>query len=158
MYISYSTALSCTVQSVCTQKYGAHAVSDYDFAASFLVLPSLFGPFQIGVDFLKFCEYICDGVTDPCDQQTTRCFQHSRGGCHTASSDRHCWVSELGQEVNFSSVRNYMKRKYSSSVIESLVGRSILPRGTGIVTRRPLILQLVYTPRDDRVRAGESIP
>jgi len=38
-----------------------------------------------------------------------------------------------------------------SSVIESLVGRSILPRGTGIVTRRPLILQLVYTPKDDRV-------
>jgi len=38
-----------------------------------------------------------------------------------------------------------------SSVIESLVGRSILPRGTGIVTRRPLVLQLVYTPRDDRV-------
>lgn len=38
-----------------------------------------------------------------------------------------------------------------SSVIESLVGRSILPRGTGIVTRRPLILQLIYTPRDDRV-------
>ncbi|XP_011865221.1 PREDICTED: dynamin-1-like protein isoform X2 [Vollenhovia emeryi] len=37
-----------------------------------------------------------------------------------------------------------------SSVIESLVGRSFLPRGTGIVTRRPLILQLVYTPRDDR--------
>jgi dynamin 1-like protein len=29
-----------------------------------------------------------------------------------------------------------------SSVIESLVGRSILPRGTGIVTRRPLILQV----------------
>eukprot|EP00092_Neocalanus_flemingeri_P057943 GFUD01068972.1.p1 GENE.GFUD01068972.1~~GFUD01068972.1.p1 ORF type:complete len:796 (-),score=244.60 GFUD01068972.1:393-2726(-) len=38
-----------------------------------------------------------------------------------------------------------------SSVIESLVGRSILPRGVGIVTRRPLILQLIYTPRDDRV-------
>jgi len=38
-----------------------------------------------------------------------------------------------------------------SSVIESLVGRSILPRGTGIVTRRPLILQLIYTPKDDRV-------
>uniref|UniRef100_A0A4W6F9J8 Dynamin-1-like protein n=1 Tax=Lates calcarifer TaxID=8187 RepID=A0A4W6F9J8_LATCA len=29
-----------------------------------------------------------------------------------------------------------------SSVLESLVGRDILPRGTGIVTRRPLILQL----------------
>jgi len=38
-----------------------------------------------------------------------------------------------------------------SSVIESLVGRSILPRGIGIVTRRPLILQLIYTPKDDRV-------
>lgn len=37
-----------------------------------------------------------------------------------------------------------------SSVIESLVGRSFLPRGTGIVTRRPLILQLVYCPKDDR--------
>ncbi|XP_017876106.1 dynamin-1-like protein isoform X2 [Ceratina calcarata] len=39
-----------------------------------------------------------------------------------------------------------------SSVIESLVGRSFLPRGIGIVTRRPLILQLVYTPKDDRER------
>ncbi|XP_014234851.1 dynamin-1-like protein isoform X3 [Trichogramma pretiosum] len=37
-----------------------------------------------------------------------------------------------------------------SSVIESLVGRTFLPRGTGIVTRRPLVLQLVYTPKDDR--------
>ncbi|XP_053973525.1 dynamin-1-like protein isoform X3 [Hylaeus volcanicus] len=37
-----------------------------------------------------------------------------------------------------------------SSVIESLVGRSFLPRGTGIVTRRPLVLQLVYTPKDER--------
>jgi GTPase SAR1 family protein len=30
-----------------------------------------------------------------------------------------------------------------SSVLESIVGRSFLPRGTGIVTRRPLILQLI---------------
>lgn len=37
-----------------------------------------------------------------------------------------------------------------SSVIESLVGKSFLPRGTGIVTRRPLILQLVYCPKDDK--------
>lgn len=37
-----------------------------------------------------------------------------------------------------------------SSVIESLVGRSFLPRGTGIVTRRPLVLQLVYCPKEDR--------
>lgn len=37
-----------------------------------------------------------------------------------------------------------------SSVIESLVGRSFLPRGVGIVTRRPLILQLVYSPKDSK--------
>ena len=33
-----------------------------------------------------------------------------------------------------------------SSVLESLVGRDFLPRGTGIVTRRPLILQLRNVP------------
>ncbi|TMS23236.1 Dynamin-2 [Larimichthys crocea] len=30
-----------------------------------------------------------------------------------------------------------------SSVLENFVGRDFLPRGSGIVTRRPLILQLV---------------
>jgi GTPase SAR1 family protein len=30
-----------------------------------------------------------------------------------------------------------------SSVLESLVGYDFLPRGTGIVTRRPLVLQLL---------------
>ncbi|CAH1989811.1 unnamed protein product [Acanthoscelides obtectus] len=43
-----------------------------------------------------------------------------------------------------------------SSVIESLVGRSFLPRGTGIVTRRPLILQLVYCPKEDREHRNAS--
>lgn len=46
-----------------------------------------------------------------------------------------------------------------SSVLESLVGRSFLPRGTGMVTRRPLLLQLVYTAADDNqhrsAEAGE---
>ncbi|XP_041440883.1 dynamin 1-like L homeolog isoform X2 [Xenopus laevis] len=37
-----------------------------------------------------------------------------------------------------------------SSVLESLVGRDLLPRGTGVVTRRPLILQLVHVSSDDR--------
>ncbi|XP_024146699.1 dynamin-1-like protein isoform X1 [Oryzias melastigma] len=36
-----------------------------------------------------------------------------------------------------------------SSVLESLVGRDLLPRGTGIVTRRPLILQLVHVDAGD---------
>ncbi|KAL1231417.1 Dynamin-1-like protein [Trichinella pseudospiralis] len=33
-----------------------------------------------------------------------------------------------------------------SSVIENIVGRDFLPRGCGIVTRRPLILQLIHIP------------
>ncbi|XP_022048463.1 dynamin-1-like protein isoform X2 [Acanthochromis polyacanthus] len=43
-----------------------------------------------------------------------------------------------------------------SSVLESLVGRDILPRGTGIVTRRPLILQLVHIDPDDSRKANEE--
>ena len=39
-----------------------------------------------------------------------------------------------------------------SSVLEAFVGRDFLPRGSGIVTRRPLVLQLIHkakTPGDD---------
>ncbi|KAI8057583.1 Dynamin central region-domain-containing protein [Gilbertella persicaria] len=36
-----------------------------------------------------------------------------------------------------------------SSVLENIVGRDFLPRGTGIVTRRPLILQLINRPATD---------
>ncbi|XP_010335678.1 dynamin-1-like protein isoform X6 [Saimiri boliviensis] len=44
-----------------------------------------------------------------------------------------------------------------SSVLESLVGRDLLPRGTGIVTRRPLILQLVHVSQEDkRKTTGEE--
>lgn len=43
-----------------------------------------------------------------------------------------------------------------SSVIESIVGRSFLPRGTGIVTRRPLVLQLIYCPFDDKVHRSSE--
>ncbi|KAL1788014.1 dynamin-1 isoform X7 [Sigmodon hispidus] len=44
-----------------------------------------------------------------------------------------------------------------SSVLESLVGRDLLPRGTGVVTRRPLILQLVHvSPEDKRKTTGED--
>lgn len=43
-----------------------------------------------------------------------------------------------------------------SSVLESLVGKDILPRGTGIVTRRPLILQLVHIDTEDRRKTSEE--
>ncbi|GAA5814246.1 vacuolar protein sorting-associated protein 1 [Mucor flavus] len=36
-----------------------------------------------------------------------------------------------------------------SSVLENIVGRDFLPRGTGIVTRRPLILQLINRPASE---------
>ena len=36
-----------------------------------------------------------------------------------------------------------------SSVLENLVGRDFLPRGAGIVTRRPLVLQLVHINPED---------
>ncbi|KAI1327560.1 Dynamin central region-domain-containing protein [Xylariaceae sp. FL0255] len=36
-----------------------------------------------------------------------------------------------------------------SSVLENIVGRDFLPRGSGIVTRRPLILQLINVDEDE---------
>ncbi|EPS31899.1 Dynamin-related protein dnm1 [Penicillium oxalicum] len=44
-----------------------------------------------------------------------------------------------------------------SSVLENIVGRDFLPRGSGIVTRRPLILQLINIPseRPDRPENDE---
>lgn len=41
-----------------------------------------------------------------------------------------------------------------SSVLENIVGRDFLPRGTGIVTRRPLVLQLIHREPD----SGELAP
>src|ERR1700727_3432361 len=37
-----------------------------------------------------------------------------------------------------------------------IVGRDFLPRGQGIVTRRPLILQLVHTPAPDPSSSSSS--
>jgi hypothetical protein len=35
--------------------------------------------------------------------------------------------------------------------LENIVGRDFLPRGSGIVTRRPLLLQLINQPRSENV-------
>ena len=43
-----------------------------------------------------------------------------------------------------------------SSVLESIVGRDFLPRGYGICTRRPLILQLQYVDKEDMSVRDES--
>ncbi|XP_069380086.1 dynamin-1-like protein isoform X4 [Paralichthys olivaceus] len=45
-----------------------------------------------------------------------------------------------------------------SSVLESLVGRDFLPRGSGIVTRRPLVLQLInIAPLQERVKTENGV-
>jgi len=38
-----------------------------------------------------------------------------------------------------------------SSVLENIVGKDFLPRGTGIVTRRPLVLQLINVNENDPI-------
>ncbi|KAH6696835.1 Dynamin central region-domain-containing protein [Plectosphaerella plurivora] len=44
-----------------------------------------------------------------------------------------------------------------SSVLENIVGRDFLPRGSGIVTRRPLVLQLINRPAGQANGAGEEL-
>ncbi|KAI7899124.1 Dynamin central region-domain-containing protein [Cokeromyces recurvatus] len=44
-----------------------------------------------------------------------------------------------------------------SSVLETLVQRDFLPRGSGIVTRRPLVLQLVTLPSSQQQEYGEFL-
>lgn len=45
-----------------------------------------------------------------------------------------------------------------SSVLENIVGRDFLPRGTGIVTRRPLVLQLINRPATSSKPNGVTSP
>ena len=44
-----------------------------------------------------------------------------------------------------------------SSVLENIVGRDFLPRGSGIVTRRPLILQLINIPSERDEIEGDEV-
>lgn len=39
-------------------------------------------------------------------------------------------------------------------MLEAVVGKDFLPRGTGIVTRRPLVLQLVHLENPDEREYG----
>lgn len=44
----------------------------------------------------------------------------------------------------------------SNQITVSIVGRDFLPRGQGIVTRRPLVLQLIHTPGNSDGSGGEE--
>ena len=41
-------------------------------------------------------------------------------------------------------------------MLENIVGRDFLPRGAGIVTRRPLVLQLVHV-QPGKIACGHAI-
>lgn len=43
-------------------------------------------------------------------------------------------------------------------MLENIVGKDFLPRGSGIVTRRPLILQLINIPSEDVPEGEEALP
>ncbi|KAJ3141460.1 vacuolar protein sorting-associated protein 1 [Physocladia obscura] len=45
-----------------------------------------------------------------------------------------------------------------SSVLENIVGKDFLPRGSGIVTRRPLVLQLINRPNSRGEVGGVALP
>lgn len=96
-----------------------------------------------------------NGSSHTRNQQTPGCVQYCRIRCHSFTSD--CSSRISGEALNY--LRHWWhnliiiffnKSSGKSSVIESIVGKSFLPRGTGIVTRRPLILQLVYCPKEDK--------
>ena len=50
-----------------------------------------------------------------------------------------------------------MQSSGKSSVLEAVVGKDFLPRGTGIVTRRPLVLQLVRLDDPNDKEYGEFL-
>ena len=50
-----------------------------------------------------------------------------------------------------------MQSSGTSSVLEAVVGKDFLPRGTGIVTRRPLVLQLVRLDDPNDKEYGEFL-
>lgn len=51
----------------------------------------------------------------------------------------------------------WLQSSGKSSVLEAVVGKDFLPRGTGIVTRRPLLLQLVHLDDPSAREHGEFL-
>nr|XP_042705993.1 dynamin-1-like protein isoform X4 [Chrysemys picta bellii] len=117
------------------------------------------------------------GGADPGDQQAAGRVQRRGGRHHPAAADRgggdagldsrrgqNMWlIMENENIIRFGHRKKALiqmamnKSSGKSSVLESLVGRDLLPRGTGIITRRPLILQLVHvSPEDRRKTSGDE--
>lgn len=70
---------------------------------------------------------------------------------------KHCATNKVYFVFAFASFAQVVVGSQSagkSSVLENIVGRDFLPRGSGVVTRRPLILQLINVPEDEEDEAG----
>ena len=66
-------------------------------------------------------------------------------------------VSSFSLYTLLSHLRKKNEKSCSSNQITvSIVGRDFLPRGQGIVTRRPLVLQLIHTPGNGDGDGGEE--
>ena len=76
------------------------------------------------------------------------------------------WISPKSYEISYDEMQLLAnvfqvvvgsQSSGKSSVLENIVGRDFLPRGSGIVTRRPLILQLINIPseREDKPEHDE---
>lgn len=78
---------------------------------------------------------------------TSACSCMGQSSGSTAASPRPC----LSLPVLCAGLQSSGK----SSVLEAVVGRDFLPRGTGIVTRRPLVLNLVHLDDTNAKEYGE---
>lgn len=61
----------------------------------------------------------------------------------------------LPATVTLPALPSVLQSSGKSSVLEAVVGRDFLPRGTGIVTRRPLVLNLVHLEDSNAKEYGE---
>ncbi len=64
-------------------------------------------------------------------------------------------IADCGNLTLWLSMR--LQSSGKSSVLEAVVGKDFLPRGTGIVTRRPLLLQLVRLDDPNAQEYGEFL-
>ena len=80
--------------------------------------------------------------------------------CHRTRAPSRAVAGKLHSSSNRLSGRASLLLPQSSgksSVLESVVGVDFLPRGTGIVTRRPLVLQLVHLEDPSAATYGEFL-
>lgn len=125
---------------------------------------------------LVFLVFWKDGEFNPYHQPATGNFSHSRYRDNTAAPDCGSWIPGKGGKNNWAFCLAHWRTIYmstvndyeflplrwqscgKSSVLEGLVGRDFLPRGSGIVTRRPLVLQLMnVAPLKSRLKLENGI-